>query len=304
MSRPGFRIRAFDESSKGGWTESILQPVVWSCESMARWSAALGDLVFPAACAFCGDPPLALRGGWPLCRVCLGRLAAPQPPACTRCGIWLPVLVDGRPLLPCPHCARRGTTWPLRAVRALGPYAGIHREAVLRMKRRRGAPLAAVMGKLLADRCWAATDTCDAVVPVPVHWRRRLGGTFDRCSLLAEELAARLQLPVVRAVRCRRLPQKQGLLSPAQRRRNVSNIFQVPHASAISDMNILLVDDVATTGATACAAARALRRAGAAAVELAVVARAMPTGTRAPGPRSRAGSRPQPYRIEVTVTDE
>lgn len=151
-------------------------------------------------------------------------------------------------------------------------------QAVLWMKQRVHEPLTQAMGWVLADRM---TERCrgeewDRIVPVPMHWWRRLRRGVHPARVLAEAVGQRLSIPVTPSLLlCRRPIRKQGTLSPAERQRNVRGAFRTSATHDITDEKILLVDDVMTTGATANEAARMLRRAGAREVTVAVVARGL-----------------------------
>jgi ComF family protein len=114
----------------------------------------------------------------------------------------------------------------------------------------------------------------DAVVPMPMHWRRRWERGFNQADLLASEVARRLALPVARALARRKATAPQAGMSRLQRRRNVAGAFHVRRAGEISGRRLLLVDDVLTTGATAAAASAELKRAGARSVTVLTVTRA------------------------------
>lgn len=133
-------------------------------------------------------------------------------------------------------------------------------------------PLAGPLGKLIASA--VPTDqSFDVVVPVPLHWRRRLARGFNQSELLARAVARRYGAPVVNAVRRKRSTSAQAGLTHAKRRANVAGAFTVVRQRAIESRRVLLVDDVMTTGATAAACAAALRRAGARYVALLTLAR-------------------------------
>jgi len=132
------------------------------------------------------------------------------------------------------------------------------------------------LGRLLADQIQQRPDRAefDVVLPVPMHWLRRLARGVNGPHLLAEVLAARLHLPLEsRLLRCQRATRKQGTLMPTERRRNVRRAYRATPGRKLAGARVLLVDDVMTTGATANEIARVLRRAGAASVSLAVLAR-------------------------------
>lgn len=114
----------------------------------------------------------------------------------------------------------------------------------------------------------------DLVVPVPMHWSRRIVRGTNPAEVLAEMVAQKLQIPVaLDLLQNRRKTRKQGTLLPDQRRRNVREAFSVSAGYDIKDTCILLIDDVMTTGATGDELSRMLRRAGARRVSVAVLAR-------------------------------
>lgn len=115
----------------------------------------------------------------------------------------------------------------------------------------------------------------ELVVPLPLHWRRRLARGFDQARAIAGPLAAALGLPLVPALRRRRATPPQSGLGRAERLANPQGAFAVRRPASVRGRDLLLVDDVATTGATLDAAARALRQAGAARVVAVVAARAL-----------------------------
>lgn len=107
------------------------------------------------------------------------------------------------------------------------------------------------------------------LVPVPLHRWRLWSRGFNQSALVARELSRRLAVPAdpLALRRIRRTPPLKGM-SPLQRRRTVAGAFRVRDKAAIAGKTVILVDDVLTTGSTAEACARTLKRAGAARVEL------------------------------------
>ena len=129
------------------------------------------------------------------------------------------------------------------------------------------------LGQLLAAAL-PREEHFDGVVPVPLHWRRRWQRGFNQSELLARGIGKQCGLPVLTALRRTRYTAAQAGLSNTGRRRNVATAFAVRRGQALAGKRLLLIDDVLTTGSTAAACARVLRRAGAASVVLLTVARA------------------------------
>lgn len=158
------------------------------------------------------------------------------------------------------------------AAYCFGSYEGLLREWIHLYKYGRIRPMARPLGNLLAQAV-PAGEQFDAIVPVPLHWLRQWRRGFNQSEALARGLGRRLGVPVIFALRRTRATQVQAGLSNTARRRNVAQAFRCRRARLVHDKRILLIDDVMTTGSTAAACAMALKRAGAARVVLATVAR-------------------------------
>jgi ComF family protein len=159
----------------------------------------------------------------------------------------------------------------------VGPYNGLLRQLILRLKRAAGEGLAEQLGSLWAECAGARLSEtgAEAVVPVPLHWWRRLARGYNQSAALARALADRLRLPCRTGWlrRVRHTPFQTSQTSSA-RRENVRQAFRARAVAGLRGRSVLLVDDILTTGSTAGEAARALRAAGAARVVVAVLARA------------------------------
>lgn len=122
-----------------------------------------------------------------------------------------------------------------------------------------------LLGAMLAQAL--ATQSFDPkevqVVPVPLHPRRLRERGFNQAMLLAQDLAQRLNIPYENALKRRRETAQQAKLSRDERHRNVKDAFTVSLSAKIQKRNIMLVDDVITTGATMASAAGVLKSAGA-----------------------------------------
>jgi ComF family protein len=235
---------------------------------------ALLHLLLPAACLGCAAPLPRGPAPFGLCLRCRGRLLAAPPPGrrCRGCAAPLAAPRPARGL--CGRCRRAPP--PYASLTAPWAYRPPLRDAIRALKFRRlawvGARLAAPLASALAA---GPAAECELVVPVPLHWRRRLARGFDQAAAIARPLACRLGLPALDALVRRRATPPQSALPRAARRANLAGAFAVRRRRAVTlaGRRVLLVDDVATTGATLAAAAAALLAAGAAEVHAAAVAR-------------------------------
>jgi ComF family protein len=158
------------------------------------------------------------------------------------------------------------------AAYSYGSYEGTLRKLVHLFKYSGMRPLAGPFGKLLT-RALPRDQQFDLIVPMPLHWFKRWRRGFNQADLLAREIGRKWQVPVREVVRRRKATSPQAGLTNAKRRANVAGAFRVPRGRRLDGLRVLLVDDVLTTGATASACARALKRAGAAHVSLLALAR-------------------------------
>lgn len=232
-------------------------------------SRGLVQIAYPGVCQLC-TRPIGLDAS-DFCSECSTSLTNDPHPTCPRCagtlGANLPAEVD------CHRC--RGISFAFERVLRLGPYDGLRREAILRMKHARDEGLAEAVGKLWAAHALQALQQigASAVVPIPLHWRRRIQRGFNQSAILAQALASALRLPYRgRWLGRVRATQFQTDLAPSARSDNVRGAFQARGDRRMHGAAILLVDDVLTTGSTASEAARVLRAAGAVRVVVAVLA--------------------------------
>ena len=227
-------------------------------------------LVYPGICPVC-DAPVPPGEPFP-CAACRAALTQDPHECCPRCATTIGpfALVEGG----CSSC--RDTSLHFEQVIRLGPYEGLLRDSVLRLKHARGEALAELLGSLwLAHQGARLREVnADIVVPVPLHWWRSWRRGYNQSRTLAAALAHGLRIPLrARSLARIRATPAQTEQTPAGRRENVRGAFRVRTPSDIRGKAVLLVDDVLTTGSTCNEAARALRAAGATRVAVAVLAK-------------------------------
>ena len=158
------------------------------------------------------------------------------------------------------------------AVYSYGSYEGSLRELVHLFKYSGMRPLARTLGQFMI-RALPRYAEFDVIVPMPLHWRKQWQRGFNQSDDLAREIGKKWNVPVRNLVRRKKATRPQAGLTNAKRRANMSGAFAMPRGKSLAGARVLLVDDVVTTGATASACARVLKRAGAAHVALLALAR-------------------------------
>jgi ComF family protein len=227
-------------------------------------------LLYPGVCPVC-DRSVAAGEALP-CAACRSALTVDPHASCPLCGATIGpfALVDGG----CSVC--RDSTFQFERVLRLGPYDGLLREVILRMKRGAGENLAEHIGAMWFQHAQARLREVQAqvVIPVPLHWWRFWTRGYNQSEVIAGALANGLGIPCQRRwLRRVRATPYQTRQTPAGRRQNVHGAFEARARSRLQDKTALLVDDVLTTGSTCSDAARALRKAGARRVVVAVLAK-------------------------------
>ena len=234
----------------------------------------LVDLVFPPRCPLCGDA-LGEQGG--LCIACWSKLVIPGNPACALCQRPLGDAFSGTDsdLLTCAPCLAA----PPRhdGIAAATLYNPTSRDLVLAFKHGRRVGLGTLLGRLMAARVGELEGEW-LVVPVPLHrWRLWKRG-FNQSALLARTIATApgRTLAVDALVRTRATPSLGGL-GRSDRAKALRGSIAVNRVwkTRLAGAQVLLVDDVMTSGATSDACLRALRRAGATQVRIACFARVL-----------------------------
>jgi ComF family protein len=230
------------------------------------------DIALPTLCVSCREPV----SGEGVCAACWSKLSFIAQPYCPRLGI--PFVYDPGPELLSMEAIANPPAYA--RARAAVRYDDVARTLVHALKYQDRTDLAPAMGRWMARAGRELLAEADALVPVPLHWRRSWGRRYNQSGALARAIERQSGVKLVsEALRRVRPTQQQIGLSRSQRATNVQGAFKVAaqRQSEIAGRRVILIDDVLTSGATADACARALLRAKATAVDVLVFARVVDT---------------------------
>ncbi len=214
------------------------------------------------------------RGDFPLCPACLEGFHPLTSPLCSLCGS--PFSSKALEDHPCEDCLRTPPAYAAAGAPYL--YEGSLLDAIHHLKYHKKTSLAASLGSLLGlfAQDWLEAGATDLLVmPVPLHPAKLRERGYNQSLLLARRVAEKLKtdLDCLSLRRTRKTLPQTGL-GKMQRQQNVKNAFQLENADRIRDRNILLVDDVSTTGSTLDACSKALKKGGCGKVFCVTLARA------------------------------
>ncbi len=244
---------------------------------MNGWIESLITFLFPARCRCCGDE----LGVWRIKYICPDCWAKIQPirePVCHICGypISLDPALRSIPMeLLCRDCIQARP--PFTKARSAVLYQDAVETAIRLLKFEGKQVMAHPLAQLLIEHApLDEFDDAQMVIPMPLSKRRLAERGFNQVEPLARAVAERMGLEYKDDVlfKSRDTPPQSRFQEREKRKQNVMGAFQVKNRSSISGLNLLLVDDVLTTGATVSEAAKALLEAGAASVYVLTLARA------------------------------
>ncbi|MBV8674594.1 MAG: ComF family protein [Acidobacteriaceae bacterium] len=242
------------------------------------------SVVIPGDCRVC-QTPLPFLTRVPVCASCWSDLPSQSSSLCSRCGEDLAVADFGETPsegILCRQC--RLAPPPFEMAVAHGTYQGTLRSLLHLLKYEGLEPIARRLAALIAERVTRIPELPRTmlVIPVPLFKARQSERGFNQAELLVggviramRQLRPEWEGEFAPGVLARqRATQSQAGLSMTERRRNLRGAFFVPQPDRLRGREVLLIDDIYTTGATARACSQALRRAGAAGIWVATVARA------------------------------
>jgi len=231
---------------------------------------AVASLFYPALCAVCHGP--VTRGEY-VCQDCLDKAQRIVAPFCAKCSEPFSGAIDGE--FTCANCAHRILAFDA----AVSAYRsrGVVRFVILQFKYNRQLHLRHPVAEWLFE---AMNDdrlrdrNFDCIVPVPLHSARFRERGFNQAELLGKILGQRINLTLSRALERTRYTTTQTAFDRIDRMENLRGAFRLRKRIDVRGLQVLLVDDILTTGSTLSECARVLREAGALSVYAVTAARA------------------------------
>jgi ComF family protein len=229
------------------------------------------DVLLPPQCLTC-DAPVPDPGLF--CRDCFNATCFIAEPCCRTCGVPFAFALEGGFERLCPQC--RDSPPPWRHARAAMEYDAHSRRTILPLKYADRTELAPALARMMARAGATLLKDADLLVPVPMHPSRLRRRRYNQAALLARALARISHIPTcLDALARSRATRPLEALSAERRAATVANAIQVtPQGRChLPGRNVVLIDDVLTSGATAAACTLALQAAGAASIDILVAAR-------------------------------
>jgi ComF family protein len=230
---------------------------------LRQLAKGIRDLLYPEICLACRDTIKGQGEETHICPGCFNKIKLNIPPFCSVCGRHLENLKAHKNI--CPQCLKSSFSFD----RAFAPcsYEGVIKELIhefkYKGKMRLARPLSSLMIAYIREYGFPIRYI-DYIIPVPLSATRLREREFNQAEVLSRQLSAAYGKNILdRALIRHRHTQSQTDLEEAERRENIRGSFKVAEPLAVKNRNLLLIDDVLTTGATSSEAAQALKEAGA-----------------------------------------
>ncbi|MEM9842171.1 MAG: ComF family protein [Pseudomonadota bacterium] len=241
----------------------------WTRRSARASLRTIANFVWPHRSIITGERH---GGDGPIAPEDFAQLTFLSGSGCRKCAV--PVEIDLGSDTICGACAAKAPAWD--AARAALAYDDISRQAILELKHAGRRDGLSAMCNWMALAAHDILPETDWLVPVPLHYQRLAARGFNQAAWLTQGIARKTgTLALVDALSRKRNTPSQGGLTAKQRQRNVAGAFEVRKSrlARIRGSTVTLVDDVLTTGSTLTACTKALKKAGAARVNVIVLAR-------------------------------
>ncbi len=232
------------------------------------------DLFYPRYCLHC-NCSLGNSHECYICEDCKKEISHVSDTRCIRCGISIGPYISSDAKEGCIVC--KGKPLYFDTVTPIVRYGSVIKTLVHKFKYAKQRFLARILNDIIIEhkRIKESISDIDIIVPVPLHWIKRLHRGFNQSELLSLGIQRHFLKPIVRNNLYRiRNTEAQTLLSKTQRQINIRNAFSVRRPEIFRGKRILLVDDVLTTGATASECSKKLKESGAESVHIVVLATA------------------------------
>ncbi len=230
---------------------------------LRRILRGLTDIAYPKTCLVCKNKLDAVAQDDYICEACRLKIKKNMPPFCLACGRHLEKVNRNKSL--CPGCLKKALSFD----RAFSPclYEGVIKELIHEFKYKNkshlGKPLSNIMTEFIKEYD-LPIDYLDLIIPMPLHKVRLREREFNQAEVLGRHIASEFNKEIAPSALIRhRLTKTQTELPVNKRFVNVKDSFSVAENCNLKNKNVLLVDDVLTTGATSSEAAYTIKKAGA-----------------------------------------
>ncbi len=245
---------------------------------MHEYLHAFLDIFYCRSCLHCNRN---LNNSYELyiCDVCKKKIRYIHHPYCLRCGAVLGPHTNSLAKEGCTAC--KGKYLPFNTLTPVTYYDGVMKTLIHKFKYARQKFLFSLLHDILLthENLNEIVPNVDVIVPVPLHWLKKMHRGFNQSELLSRGIQRHFSKPLSTNNLCRiKNTASQTHLSKGQRQANIHNAFFVNHPQSFKGKKILLVDDVLTTGVTASECSKKLKEAGAKSVHLLILASAKHPG--------------------------